>query len=236
MLDPGVIARTAARFQRAENRRSHYYYVASKLKRDPASRAIAALGPLGDLVDLGCGRGHLALFLLEGGLATRVRGVDWDEEKVAVARRASEGLDAVFDAGDVRRAELEPGDTVLLVDVLHYLDVAAQDALLARAADLVRPGGRLVVREATRGGGWRSLVTLVVEWISTFIRFNVGERVLVRDVARAYVPVLEAKGLHCAVEPCWAGTPFANVLLIARKPLGIAMAATSAPPNSTDFS
>jgi 2-polyprenyl-3-methyl-5-hydroxy-6-metoxy-1,4-benzoquinol methylase len=219
VTDAEGITRTAERFSRAAVRRSTYHYVVSKLRRDPATRAVAGLGPLGDVLDLGCGRGHLALYLLERGAAKSVRAFDWDEDKIALARRAGEGLDASFAALDVRHAEPEPADTVLLIDVLHYLDPAAQDALLDRAADLVRPGGRLVVRDATAGGGWRSAFTLFVEWISMLVRFNVGERVALRHVEREVVPVLEKKGLACTVSPCWEGTPFANVLLVASRPI-----------------
>lgn len=217
MSDAEIIRRTAARFSRAALRRSTYHYVVSKLRRDPATRAVAELGPLGEVIDLGCGRGHLALYLLERGAATSVRAFDWDEEKIALAQRAGKGLDASFSTLDVRHANAEPADTVLLIDVLHYLAPEAQDALLARAADLVRPGGRLVVRDATAGAGWRSAFTLFVEWISMRIRFNVGERIALRDVEREVVPVLEDKGLSCTVTPCWHGTPFANVLLVARR-------------------
>jgi SAM-dependent methyltransferase len=215
--DQETIDRTAARFSGAVKRRSTYHYVVSKLRRDPATRAIADLAPLGDVLDLGCGRGHLAIYLLERGAATRVRAVDWDEQKVALARRAGDGLDASFDTLDVRTADVEPADTVLLIDVLHYVDAQAQDEILARAADFVRPGGRLVIRDATAGEGWRSLLTLFVEWISVLVRFNVGERVALRHVAREVVPMLEAKDMSCTVSPCWSGTPFANVLLVAQR-------------------
>lgn len=210
--------RTGERFARASNSRGTYYYVTSKLSGDPATAAVAGLAPLGEVLDLGCGRGHLAVYLLEIGATARVRGLDWDGEKVALAARASEGLAATFDTLDVRETDTEPADTVLLIDVLHYVDAAAQDALLRRAAALVRPGGRLVVRDATRGAGVRSWVTLFVERISVLVKFNLGERIAIRDVRRELVPVLEAEGMTCEVTPCWKGTPFANVLLVAHKP------------------
>jgi SAM-dependent methyltransferase len=214
----GAAERTAERYRRASKRRGDAYYVRAKLASDISARAIAARAPLGETLDLGCGRGQLAIVLVEAGAATRVRGVDWDEAKVALATRASEGLDARFEHGDARRFEGEHADTVLLVDMLHYVSVAEQDALLARAAEHVRPGGRLFVREATTGHGLRSWLTLAFERIGTAARFNRGERVRFRDVAREVVPVLEAKGLTCTVEPCSSGTPFANVLVVARRP------------------
>lgn len=216
-VDDDAIHQIACRFARVADKPSHYHYISIKLRRDPMTKAIAGLAPLGDVLDLGCGRGHLDLLLLECGLAKSVRAFDWDEEKIAIAKKAAAGLDASFEAIDVRKAEDATADTVLLLDVLHYVDAEQQDELLGRAADMVRPGGRLVVREATRGRGWRSFVTILVERISTLVKFNLGERVRVRDVERDYVPKLEAKGFRCTVAPCWRGTPFANVLLVAER-------------------
>lgn len=213
----GAVKRTAERFARATSRPWTYHYVVGKLRGDPATRAVLDLAPLGHVLDLGCGRGQLAVALLESGAASSVCGVDWDAEKVDLAGRAAEGLAARFEQGDVRDGALEAADTVLLVDVLHYFDRDSQDVLLKRASELLRPGGRLVVRDATLGLGWRSTLTLAVERIATGIRLNRGERVVLRDVARELVPALEGGGMTCAVTPCSDGTPFGNVLLVATK-------------------
>jgi 2-polyprenyl-3-methyl-5-hydroxy-6-metoxy-1,4-benzoquinol methylase len=212
-----AIERTTARFVSATGHRSVHYYVGSKLRSDPAVRAIAELGDLGEVLDIGCGRGQLALFLLEAGLARRVHAFDRDERKIAFARRAAEGLAASFEASDICTAPAASADTVLLVDVLHYMSVESQDELIRAAAACLRPGGRLVVREATTSLGWRSAVTLAAESVAKLVRLNLGERIAIRDVHREIVPALEAMDLACTVEPCWRGTPFANVLLVARR-------------------
>ncbi len=212
-----AIERTARRYERVAKSRGTYYYVRGKLRGDPSTRAVAELAPLGEVLDLGCGRGQLGALLLEAGAATRMDGCDWDADKVAVANRAIEGLQGTFSTGDVREACGNAADTVLLIDVLHYFDRATQDALLARAAERVRPGGRLLVREADTGRGWRSTMTRLEEGFFTAIRFNRGERVLFRDVAGELVPQLESRGFACEVRPCWGGTPFSNVLLVATR-------------------
>jgi SAM-dependent methyltransferase/uncharacterized protein (DUF2062 family) len=213
-----AVRRVGARYKGAESGRSAYWYAVGKLRGDPSTRALADHAPLGDVLDIGCGRGQLDVFLLEHGAASRVRGLDWDEAKVALARRAAAGLDATFARTDARDVDGDAADTVLLVDVLHYFDEATQDALLERAAGHVRPGGRLFVREASRGLGARSGVTLAFERIGRALRINRGERIHFRDVARDLAPRLEALGFACTIEPCSRGTPFANVLLVARKP------------------
>lgn len=218
MTESSAFLATAERYERAVGKRWTYHYVLSKLRHDPATAALLGLGDLGEVLDIGCGRGQLAIYLLANGAATRVRGHDWDAAKIGMAQRASEGLPATFETGDVRATESDSADTVLLIDVLHYLAPKEQDVLLERAIDLVRPGGRLVVRDASAGFGWRSFVTLFVEWISTAIRFNVGDGVAFRDWPNEVVPRLAAKGIRCSVTPCWQGTPFANVLVVAEKP------------------
>jgi 2-polyprenyl-3-methyl-5-hydroxy-6-metoxy-1,4-benzoquinol methylase len=217
VTDADAVTRTAQRFARATASRATYHYVAGKLRGDPSTKAILALAPLGDVLDLGCGRGQLSIALLESGAARSLRGIDWDEAKVELARRASDGLEATFEQGDVREPPAAPADAVLLVDVLHYFEPEVQDAILARAAGLVRPGGRLILRDGTLGQGWRSTMTLAAERITTGIRFNKGERVVFRDVVRELVPQLEARDFSCVVSPCSEGTPFANVLLVATK-------------------
>jgi hypothetical protein len=82
----------------------------------------------------------------------------------------------------------------------------------------VRPGGRLLVREADTERGLRSFATLLEEKVFTALRFNHGERVKLRP-AREIVALLEGRGLACEVRPAWGKTPFSNVLVIGTRPL-----------------
>ncbi len=213
-----AIDRVAARY--AMGRRAAFHYVRGKLASDPVAAAIAAVGAgcaersLGAVVDAGCGRGQLGVLLLESAVATSVRGFDWDAKKVADARAAATGLDARMEPGDLRTHPISPCDTVLLVDVLHYLSDDAQDDLLRRAARSARR--HVLVRELDPDRGWRSAVTRAQEAITTAIAFNRGERLRMRPVARI-VAILSEEGFAARVEPCWGKTPFANVLVVARR-------------------
>jgi ArsR family transcriptional regulator len=107
----------------------------------------ALLGLLpADLVvaDLGCGAGALAAALAPH--VARVIGVDQSAAMLRAARRRLAGLDQV----ELHRASLEalplPAascDAALLVLVLTYVPAVAP--VLAEAARILRPGGRLVV-------------------------------------------------------------------------------------------
>jgi uncharacterized protein (DUF2062 family) len=211
-----ALDRVAARYA-TKGSRAAYHYVRSKLAGDPIARRVAGLGAtdaLGDVIDAGCGRGQLGVLLLELGVAAHVTGFDWDEKKLAIATRAAEGLSAIFRNGDLREPIAEPADTALLIDVLHYLTSAEQDAVLRNVA---RAGRRLVlVRELDPDRGWRSTVTRLQEAVTTGLGYNRGARVNVRPI-RELTQVLEAEGFAVEVSPCWGATPFSNVLIVGRR-------------------
>ena len=226
-----AVERVASRYAPPEDstpaQRTRFHYVRVKLLGDPVAKLIAdiagdAPGVLGEVFDVGTGRGQLPILLVELGRATRARGVDWDLPKIEDARAAAATppvVDGEFMQGDARTAPIDPADTVLLIDIIHYFKIEEQNAILARAADAVRPGGRIIVREADTERGWRSKATLLEERIFTLLRFNRGERVCFRP-AREVVAILEERGITCKMEPAWGKTPFSNVLIIGERPAG----------------
>lgn len=213
-LDPfeAAAARTAARYETAPP--ADRYYVNGKLAFDPVCRIAAELeGPLGRVLDLGCGRGQLSLLLHDRGLTSSIVGFDADPRKIEVARAAA-GADARFEVAEIAALSLAPADTVLLIDVLHYLPRAEQDALLREAAAALAPGGRILVRELDRARSWRSSSTRVVEWFARKTGLNRGRASVYRPAAEL-VSVLERAGLRCDLQGASERTPFANVLIVA---------------------
>jgi uncharacterized protein (DUF2062 family) len=210
-----AVAKVAARYG-AESR-SAYYYVRGKMLGDPVVRRafdFATKEPLGDVVDIGAGRGQLGILLLESSGATHVTGFDWDLTKVKEARRAAADLSASFEEGDAVTHAIPSCDSVLLIDVLHYLTDAEQDALVRRAARAARR--TVLIRELDPDRGWRSVTTRVQEAITTTARWNRGARVRVRPIACTERALSDA-GFDVTVEPCWGSTPFANVLVVGRR-------------------
>ena len=208
MLFEDAARAVAARY---ESRPAHYY-VRSKLAMDPVARKLAELGPFGEVLDVASGRGQVGLLLLTMGLADTVTGLDWDAPKVRIAERAAAGI-ATFAQGDVRTADLPTADTLLLIDILHYLSREEQDALVARAARAARR--QVIVRDVDPDQGASSAFTRGWEWVTTSLGYNRGARVLPRSF-NELTTLFEAEGLTVTREPCSA-KGMSNVLLIARR-------------------
>jgi SAM-dependent methyltransferase len=207
----GAIARYAGagRFARG--------FARGKLKRDPVYAAVVldrVLPEDGLLVDLGCGRGLLLAALAAAGSRLRLTGVERRPRAAAVARAAL-GARAAIVTADLASYAVPPCDAVALLDVLHYLDRATQDDLLARAARALRPGGVLVAREADAGAGARFLALRAAERLAAIARGDLGQRFHYRRRAE-WVAAVAALGLAVRAQPMADGTPFANDLVVGR--------------------
>ncbi len=228
-----AVERTASRYVPPEDstpqQRTRFHYVRVKLLSDPVAQMVAEIGRntpggLGELCDIGTGAGQLPILLRELGVCERAHGVDWDSAKIEDAKAAAAGrngdpppLEASFLKGDARDATLPPSDTVLLIDLLHYFKEEEQTQILRNAAGAVKPGGRILIREADTERGFRSFMTLAEERFFTLVRFNRGERVFFLPASKR-TKILEELGFSCEVRPAWGKTPFSNVLILGHKP------------------
>ena len=117
-------------------------------RREKVVEALAATGrtDLG-IIDLGCGLGRLEPHLLAFG---RVTGVDLSREAVDTAQRYCP--QATFLQGDVQTMLLPEAayDIVLSIEILEHFDDDGQARHLARAWDLLVPGGRLILTTPNR--------------------------------------------------------------------------------------
>lgn len=224
-----LIEETARRY--AEAGPFSWEFVRGKLRHDPVYLSLvrAALLPAaGRLCDLGCGRGIVLALLATAGETAAADPAGWPEgwpapprlalagverrpQHAAIAQRALGGA-AEVTTGDLRDAPLPAADVFLLLDVLHYLDAAAQESLLGRVAAALPPGGSVLLRDADAGGGWRFLATRLQERLCALARFDLRQRFQYRSAAE-WMEALGRHGLAAAVAPMGMGTPYANVLV-----------------------
>jgi 2-polyprenyl-6-hydroxyphenyl methylase/3-demethylubiquinone-9 3-methyltransferase len=133
-------------------------FVRARLASAPLHELAARAHGL-SLLDVGCGHGALVALLAVGRPERHVVGIDPDTRKIDWARRSVgrcgnvELIACTIDALAAERpAEF---DTVLVADVLYLLTPQAWAPFLNAAHRLLRPGGRLVLKEAEDDGSWR---------------------------------------------------------------------------------
>jgi len=214
--------------------RHAWHFSRGKLRHDPVFFFLLRHGLLpdrGNLLDLGCGQGIL-LSLLKAAkeqylagvwprdwpappLNLGLRGLELSEDRARAARRAL-GAGAEVYLGDLRNLDLQRSSVIVILDVLLFLRKEEQQCVLERAAGALEPGGVLLLREADAGAGFAFRVTKWAERIACALRGEFGKQLHYRSAVE-WIAELRGRGFSVGAEPMSEGTPFANVLFVARK-------------------
>ena len=204
-----MFARVARRYRCCG--RIAYGYVKGKLSYDPVHRDVLALAQeeqLGNVLDLGSGRGQLGVALLEAGLANSVVGIDRRTRHLEQACHAACGLPYYAIAQDLTLPLPVPqANTVLLIDLLYQLADDAQHAVLLAACGAAQDC--IVIRTLDPDRGARSRLTVGVERLMRPVSPHSGALVNPWKAARL-LAMLKERGFAASIKPCWGRTPFAN--------------------------
>ncbi len=226
------------------NQRWAWHWARGKLGRDPVFRGLVERGDLrpgARVVDIGCGQGLVACLLhaCEQQAArgawpaawpaapsfSAYYGIEVMPQDVARGKTAFAQIAAVqkpmrptdIACADLRHAAIPDCDLVVILDVLHYVDPAAQDALLQRVRLALSPGGRLLLRVGDPANTKRMAFSL---WLDRVVAAARGHRDPVPRTwtrpVQAWTALLQGLGFN-RVQPVAMSraTPFANVLLVA---------------------
>jgi SAM-dependent methyltransferase len=212
-----------------------WHFARGKLGRDPVFRAMLERGLLptqARVLDIGCGQGLLASLLqavdraraswpagwAPAPVQARYTGIELMSRDVDRARQAlgTAADGPQFVVGDMCSAALPACNVVVILDVLHYVGHADQDAVLRRVHAALRPGGRLLLRvgDAASARGFA-----ISQWVDRLVTMVRGHRVpptFGRPLAD-WQALLQRLGFAVQAVPMSEGTLFANVLLVADK-------------------
>jgi SAM-dependent methyltransferase len=109
-------------------------------------------------IDLGCGPGFpITVVLVEEGL--QVFGVDAAPTFVAAFQRNLPGTPIVCESALESRLFDRTFDAVLSIGLLFLLETEEQDRLIARFADILVPGGRLLFTSTAKPAVWDDAMT-----------------------------------------------------------------------------
>jgi len=211
-----------------------YHFARGKLQRDPVFRALlasAAIAAGARVLDIGCGQALLASLLAAceaqaaadrwpvlwraAPVGTRYTGIELMPRDIARAEQALSSLPTPprLVCGDMRTTPFEACDVVVILDVLHYVDIAAQDDVLRRVRDALAPRGRLLLRVADSSQRLRFVISRWTDHVVTLAR---GHRVAPTwwRALHDWQAALQGLGFAVRAVPMSQGTPFANVLLV----------------------
>lgn len=212
-------------------------FARGKLRHDPVFLGLIQRGLIGSerrrVLDIGCGQGLFAS-LLSSMAAMQVQGL-WPASWAgtpAVAdytgielmpRDVARAVASIghlqpaphFMCADMCSASLPPSDLVVILDVLHYVDLDAQEGVLRRVRDALMPGtGRLLVRvgDASSQRGFA-----ISQWVDRMVTRIRGHRVSPTwgRTLTEWIALLQRLDFDVTSIPMSQGTPFANVLLVA---------------------
>lgn len=194
-------------------------FASGKMRGDPVYAAVLEyIRPGITLLDVGCGEGYLLALAHEHVVDLTLVGLDHDARRVEQGRIAlSDVPDCTLSTDDVRTADLPVADVITCLDVLHYQTPEEQDAILGRLAAALAPGGVLLVRDGRSDGGVASWVTRLSETVAMALGRHQGDGVYFRPLDEL-TAAFERVGLSLEHDACADGTPFANLLFVARRP------------------
>jgi uncharacterized protein (DUF2062 family)/SAM-dependent methyltransferase len=235
--DPGFTRLTAAAADRyLGTSLTAWEFARAKLRADPVYRAVLASGWLprsGLLVDVGCGPGLLLALVAQAAddagegqwppdgwppppVDLRLHGIELRPRAADIARYAL-GDAAQIETGNACDAVLPDRiDVAAIFDVLHLIDRDSQRPVIARLAAAMPPGAILLVREADAAAGWRFRMVRFGNRVTALLRGRWRPRFAFRTAAEWRAELADL-GFEVSVAPMGEGTPFANVLLVARR-------------------
>jgi len=235
-----------------------WHFARGKLGHDPVFRGLLDGGLIGTrhrrVVDIGCGQGLFAS-LLSSMSAMQAKGrwpAAWPATPPAAdytgielmpkdVARAEVSIGHLQPAprmvcADMCSAALPPCDLAVILDVLHYVDLDAQERVLHRVRDALQLGaqggdagaalphgslnpaqphrGRLLLRVGDASNRWGFAISQWVDRTVTRVRGHEVSPTWGRPLAD-WVALLQRLGFRVRSLPMSQGTPFANVLLVA---------------------
>lgn len=126
------------------------------------------------IYDLGCGNGFLGYFLKLKNSERKIIGIDYDENKVAIAENCYLNDGSMeFISADISEVELASSEAIILMDVLHYLSPEKRVSVLEKCLKSLTKDGILIIKDGLLSDSEKHKWTLNSEkWSTKWLKFN----------------------------------------------------------------
>ncbi|MBA7630965.1 Ubiquinone biosynthesis O-methyltransferase [subsurface metagenome] len=166
----------------------------------------------GSIIDIGCGYGLLANFLVLKSAKREVAGIDLSLERIRVAQKTTDNRKKIqFKFMDALDLQLEKYNTVVMSDFLHHIHYEAQEELLARCYQDLPTGSFLIIEEVDNRPFWKYWFAIMSDKI-----LNIGERQFFRS-HQAFQELLQRIGFSVKIKKVDKHLPLSDVLFICEK-------------------
>jgi len=147
------------------------WYLKIKVKLEKNYQLFHELIPAtGKLLDIGCGYGFMPYMLHFASPEREITGIDYDEEKIAVANHCFSKNERIsFIHADAIEYTFNNYDTIIIADMLHYLETDKQKKLIEKCIAHLNPGGIILIRDGNTDLKQRHFYTKLTEFFSTKI-------------------------------------------------------------------
>jgi 2-polyprenyl-3-methyl-5-hydroxy-6-metoxy-1,4-benzoquinol methylase len=121
----------------------------------------------GTILDIGCGFGLFSLYYAQLLPGARLRGLDLNARRIALATDAARRLglaNTEYAVGDARtyRADAEYAAAYML-DIVHHVPPETVEPLLAEIHKAIRPGGALIVKDVDTQPAYKRWFTYALD-------------------------------------------------------------------------
>ncbi len=149
-------------YMRIKNRMENYYDAWDRIIPRDAT-----------VTDVGCGYGQMSLMLGLLSSDRTVLGIDYDMDKIEVARHSFLCRKNVsFLHADMRDVSFPQSDAILFNDSLHYVDKDTQLKILGRAVSSLKKDGIIIVRDGDASSDGQRKIDQTEMWSTKITGFN----------------------------------------------------------------
>ena len=166
----------------------------------------------GPIIDIGCGYGLLANFLVLKSAKRDVTGIDLSSGRIRAAQKTTDNRKQIrFRLMNVLDLQLGKYNAMVMSDFLHHIDYQVQEELLARCYQDLPTGSFLIIEEVDNRPLWKYWFAFLIDRL-----LNIGERQFFRP-HQEFQDLLQGIGFSVKIKKVDKHLPLSDILFICKK-------------------